>query len=257
MVGLTTPRPARNLLPACDLASRFFSKKVLTARGPSKTLPAHTETTTDNNMRTKTLVLTAALGAVGVATAMAQVYSVNAVGYVNLSAKAGFNLWTNPLDAGADNTVAKLLAGVPDGSAVYTYAPGTGYSVNTLDLGEWANPNATLVPGQGFFLRVGGATTVTFVGEVKQGNLSTPLAAGFNLVGSQVPQAGRIQADLGLVPAEGDQVYKFSADTQGYSVSTFEFGAWDPAEPQLAVGEGVWVRKGAAGSWNRTFSVNP
>jgi hypothetical protein len=188
---------------------------------------------------------------------MAQVYSVNAVGYVNMSAKAGFNLWTNPLDAGADNTVSKLLAGVPDGTVVYTYAPGTGYSVNTLDLGEWTNPNATLVPGQGFFLRVGAAATVTFVGEVKQGNLSTPLAQGFNLVGSQVPQAGRIQADLGLTPVDGDLVYKFSADTQGYTIYTYDLGAWDPSDPSLAVGEAVWVRKGAAGSWNRTFSVNP
>jgi hypothetical protein len=208
-------------------------------------------------MRTKTLLLAAAFSAVGAATAMAQVYSVNAVGYVNTALKKGFNLIANPLDAGADNTVAKLLAGVPDGTVVYTYAPGSGYSVNTLDLGEWSNPNATLVPGQGFFVRTPSAVTVTFVGEVKQGNLSTPLAKGFNLVASQVPQAGKISTDLKLSVADGDLVYKFNADTQGYQIFTFDIGEWDPAEPTLAVGEGCWVRKGAAGSWDRTFSVNP
>ncbi len=208
-------------------------------------------------MRTKTLLLTAALSAASAATAMAQVYSVNVVGYVNTSAKAGFNLIANPLDAGADNTVSNLLAGVPDGSVVYTFDQATGFAINTKDLGEWDNPNQTLVPGQGFFLRVPSATTVTFVGEVKQGNLSTPLVAGFNLVASQVPQAGMISADLGYGPADGDVVYKFNPDTQTYSIATYELGEWDPAEPEVGVGEAVWIRKTDAGSWNRTFSVNP
>lgn len=212
-------------------------------------------------MRTKTLLLTAALGAAGVASAIAQVYSVNAVGYVNLTAKAGFNLWNNPLDAGADNTVAKLLPGLPEGSIVYTY-DGANFKLNTWELGEWSFPNDLLTPGQGFFLRLppGAAdTTVTFVGEVMQGTLSTPLVAGFNLVGSKVPQAGLIQTNLGFTPAEqgGDTVYKFDTATGNYAISTFDLGAWDPAEPTIGVGEGIWLRKVAAGSWNRTFSVNP
>jgi hypothetical protein len=210
-------------------------------------------------MRTRTLLLTAALGAAGVASAIAQVYSVNAVGYVNLTAKAGFNLWNNPLDAGADNTVAMLLPGLPEGSIVYTF-DGANFKLNTWELGEWSFPNDTLVPGQGFFLRLppGAAdTTVTFVGEVKQGTLSTPLGAGFNLVGSQVPQAGLIQTDLGFTPGEGDVVYKFDTATGNYGLSTFEFETWDPGQPTIGVGEGIWVRKVAAGAWNRTFSVNP
>jgi len=206
-------------------------------------------------MRTKTLLLAAAFSAVGAATAMAQVYSVNAVGYVNTALKPGFNLIANPLDAGADNTVAKLFAGLNGDAFLYTYAPGTGFSVNQYD-GEWSNPNQVLAPGQGFFLRVLNAQTVTFVGEVKQGNLSTPLAAGYNLVASQVPQAGKIQTDLGLVLANNEQVLTFNADTQKYTIYTYD-DEWLPSEPTIAVGEGVWVRKGAAGSWTRTFSVNP
>lgn len=210
-------------------------------------------------MRTKTLLITAALGAAGVASAIAQVYSVNAVGYVNLTARAGFNLWNNPLDAKADNTVAKLLPGLPEGSIVYTY-DGANFKLNTWELDEWSFPNDTLVPGQGFFLRLPpGApnTTITFVGEVMQGALSTPLVAGFNLVGSKVPQAGGIQTDLGFVPGDGDVVYKFDTATGNYAISTFDLGEWDPAQPNIGVGEGIWLRKVAAGSWNRTFSVNP
>jgi len=210
-------------------------------------------------MRTKTLLVTAALGAAGVSSAIAQVYSVNAVGYVNVPVKKGFNLVANPLDAGAgNNTVAKLLTGVPDGTIVYTFTPAGGYSLNTLDFGEWTNPNEELAPGKGFFVfnSSAGDVTVTFVGEVKQGTLSTPLAAGYNLVASQVPQAGKISTDLKLTPAEGDGVYTY-ANVGGYTIFTFDFGAWDPTEPSIAVGEGVFVKKVAAGAWDRTFSVNP
>src|SRR5439155_26780565 len=47
----------------------------------------HTEINT-SHMRTKTLLLPAALSAAGLASATAQVYSVNAVGYVNVSVPA-------------------------------------------------------------------------------------------------------------------------------------------------------------------------
>jgi hypothetical protein len=207
-------------------------------------------------MRTKTLLLTAAFCAAGVASAMAQVYSVNAVGYVNTTVPPGYNLIANPLDAG-NNSISNVLAGVPEGTIVYTYTAAGGFTLNTLDFGEWTNPNETLEPGKGFFLRNTGTAnfTVTFVGEVKQGTLTTPLVVGYNLVASQVPQAGGIQTDLGLVPAEGDQVYVYANPT-GYTIYTFDFGAWDPSQPNLAVGQGVFVRKQAAGSWTRTFSVN-
>jgi hypothetical protein len=209
-------------------------------------------------MRTKTLLLTAALGAAGVSSAIAQVYSVNAVGYVNTVVKPGFNLIANPLDAGeGNNTVNALLGGMPNNSAVYTYANGT-YTINQKAFGNWQSPNNTLVPGQGFFLRVpaGSDLTITFVGEVKQGTLTTPLAQGFNLVSSQVPQAGGVTSLLGLPIVNGESVYQFNSTTQQYVIKNFAFNAWQGGEPSLAVGEGFWVRKLAAGDWTRTFSVN-
>jgi hypothetical protein len=207
-------------------------------------------------MRTKTLLVAAALGAVGVTSAVAQVYSVNAVGYVNKALKTGFNLIANPLDAGATgNTVEKLLAGVPEGTTVYIYTPGTGYSLNTFEFGEWTDKTKVIAPGTGFFISVPSDVTVTFVGEVKQGTLSTPLAAGFNLVASQVPQAGKLTTDLKFTAADGDSVYTY-ANPAGYSISSFDFGAWDPAEPTIGVADGLWISAASAKSWDRTFSVN-
>jgi hypothetical protein len=195
----------------------------------------------------------------GAAALQAQVYSVNAVGYINVTAQPGFNLLANQLIA-ADATVPTLMAGVPDGSIVFKYSESTSYEINILDFGEWGIPGMTLSPGEGFWLQLppnATATTITFVGEVPQGNLTTDLTAGFNLVSSKVPQAGLVSTDLGLPAEEGDAVYTYTAGPEGgYGIAIYDFGAWDPAEPSVGVGEGFWVQKLNAGTWTRDFSVN-
>src|SRR5689334_21456877 len=136
-------------------------------------------------MRTKTLLLIAAIGAAGAATSMAQVFSVNAVGYVNKTIpKNSFLLVSNPLKA-ATNTINALFSPVPAGFQVFIYKPGVGYDIGTYDDLEGAFlpasvGTATLLPGQGVFAKnpTGSDVTITFVGEVQQGNLSTPMVAG-------------------------------------------------------------------------------
>lgn len=211
-------------------------------------------------MRTKTLLLTAAIGAAGVATSMAQVFSVNAVGYVNVTAKPGFALIANPLKA-TDNKVSSLLgANVPGGTTVYKYNSTSGqYDINTFDFGAWSDPNMTLEPGEGAFLSNPGPgdLTITFVGEVPQGQLSNPIPAGFSIRASQVPQSGALDTVLGFPVADGDTIYQFNQTSQNYDLNTYDFGAWSAGQaPTLAVGESVFVNKAAAANWTRTFSVN-
>ncbi|HRZ38284.1 MAG TPA: hypothetical protein P5534_18225 [Candidatus Paceibacterota bacterium] len=215
-------------------------------------------------MRTKTALLTAALGLVGAATVSAQVYSVNVVGYVNSELKAGWNLIANPLDntAANGNTVGVLFGtALPDGSAVYKFDNANGKYLDTVSytsLFGWSDPALTLVPGEGAFVFVEGsaAVTITFVGDVKQGTLTTPLAAGFNMVSSQVPQAGLLVTDLGYVAVDGDTVYQHNRGAGYKDGNTFTglFG-WSGGEPTIGVGEAFWIQKEAAGAWNRTFSV--
>jgi len=122
---------------------------------------------------------------------------------------------------------------------------------------------SNLLPGGGAFVqgpKGGAAFTVTFVGEVPQGPLSTTLVAGFQIVSSQVPQAGKMQTDLGYNPDGGDKIYQWNATSQNYGAFTFDsaFG-WDPSEPTLDVGEAVFLSKDASAknlAWTRTFSVN-
>jgi hypothetical protein len=208
-------------------------------------------------MRTKALFVAAALGAASVASSMAQVYSVNAVGYVKLTLQPGFSLIANPLDAGANNTAAGIFAdALPEGTQLYKWN-GTGYDINTYDplFGGWTAMD--LPPGQGFWVSLPGtaAAEVTFVGEVMQGSLQNPLPQGFSIKASQVPQAGLISTDLGFPGADGDQLYFWNGT--GYDIATYDslFGGWSP-EPTVTVGQAFWVSTPAAKSWDRSFSVN-
>jgi hypothetical protein len=224
-------------------------------------------------MRTKTLLLTAALSAAGVATSMAQVFSVNAVGYVNTVVPAkGLALISNPLDAGANNNVSALFtdaAKAAGGLQVYKFIPGPAptYKIFSYDaeFGEWDRADAateTVEPGGGVFVRNPSANpvTITFVGEVKQGTtppLSTPLPQGLSIVSSQVPQEGTLTA-LGYVPSGADQVYQFDTATQGYYIASYdpEFQEFDKPLKALKVGEAVFLRSAVASTWTRSFSVN-
>lgn len=220
-------------------------------------------------MRTKTLLLTAVLGVASIAAALAAdpVYSVNAVGYVNVVLKKGFTIVANPLNAG-DNHLSKIFPStLPSGTMVYRFAGGS-FGISTFaedDNGvlSWDN-DFEMKPGEGFFLSNPSAAdvTVTFVGEVMQststGPLANPLVAGFNLKGSMVPQSGDLKADLGYPAEDGDMVYRFVNGT--YAISTYaqdDNGVlnWDTV-PTPAVGEGFWINSKTAKTWNRTFTVN-
>jgi hypothetical protein len=201
--------------------------------------------------------------------ASAQVYSVNAVGFINVTVPAAANASTpglalvaNQLNASPNNAVSNILAGVPDGTIVYKYRPLTGFSVNSFEFGGWLDPAQRLDPGDGAFISNPGTTElrITFVGEVPQGNLATPLVQGLQLVSSQVPQAGRVDTAQGLSfpVVDTDLFYKWDRATKAYEAPySYDFGTWENNRIlNVAVGEAFFVNKAAAGSWARTFSVN-
>jgi hypothetical protein len=209
-------------------------------------------------MRTKALFLAAAFGMAGIASSMAQVYSVNVVGYVNTTLVPGFSLVSNPLDA-TDNNVSSLFP-VVDGMMVYKFVGGNYEIAMYLDIfGEWEG-DFELAPGEGAF--VFNPTTeevvVTFVGEIVDGTKTNPIAAGFSIVSSIVPQSGALVSALGFPQADGDQVFKFNTGSQSYEIYSYLeiFESWDPSEPVIGVGEAFFVNKPAAVTWTREFSVS-
>jgi hypothetical protein len=242
-------------------------------------------------MRTKALLLTAALSAAGVATSMAQVYSVNAVGYVNLSLGPGLSMIANPLN-GTNNHLNTVLA-LPndssvDGVNVFRFNVA---SQNYSDAAQWisnfgwfsSNPTEDYIlnPGEGFFFQNIYSTpvNVTFVGEVPQGTLSNPYAGANNLslrssiVPQEAPLGGPdipVAGTLGFSAVDGDNLYPWNYATQGFEDAILYIGGFGwfrgapsavgPEGPTLKVANSLFIQ-GAPTSplsrtWIRTFSVN-
>jgi len=220
-------------------------------------------------MRTQALLLTAALTAAGIASSLAQnnVYSVNVVGYVNVTVPSGYSLIANPLDAG-NNTVSNLFNSAPGsvGATVYTWN-GAGFVGNNNDEfgAGWAIPAQDLSPGKGFFVKNPGAPfTNTFVGTVLQGNLVNTPVVGYSLIASKVPETGFVK-DLGLNAGLGDTIYMWNG--AGFiGINNDEFGGgWPPTAgftvdnakgPQVKVGESFFYKNVAQTvTWVRDFTV--
>lgn len=217
-------------------------------------------------MRTKTLLLSALACAVGASAASAQVYSVNAVGYVNVDVPPGFSMIANQLDSD-DVSIESLFPDVPLNTRIFKWS-GTEfefYDYVDIGLGSpiWSpDGQATLAPGEGAFIFNPGAEafTVTFVGEVSQNadsNISIP--AGFSIVSSAVPQSGALESGLAFPVVENDRVFKWAGGQyEFYDFVDIGLGEpiWSPSEPEVAVGEAFFVSKSAATDWVRNFSVN-
>jgi hypothetical protein len=216
-------------------------------------------------MRTKTLLLTAALAATGVAPAMAQsnVYSVNVVGYVNLQLTNGFNMISNPLDkdgTGTNNTITTVFGNsLPDGTTVYKFSGGT-FSQSDLFFngpGWLAGGTITMNPGEGIFVQTPGPATVTVTGNVLQGNQSNSFGAGFNIIANKVPIEGLLTSQLNYQPTDNDTLYFWDPVSQTYATSFLYITGpgWLPFEPTVSLGQAFFIQAANSNSWTTNFVV--
>jgi hypothetical protein len=204
--------------------------------------------------------------AASLASSMAQnVYSLNVVGYYNITVAGGaYTLCANQLNAGA-NSIGEVLPTPPDDALVLTFASGS-YSTDIAAGGAWydynsAEPSTTvLAPGKGWFYNNPGATTtLTMVGEVPQGQVNVALPANYGLVGTYTPQALELSAANGFPIADDMLHLSFNGN---YTISIAAGGSWydynsaDPVTIIPAVGQGYFINNpGAATTWARTFTV--
>lgn len=210
-------------------------------------------------MRTKLAVLTAAFVAAGALSSMAQsnVYSLNVVGYVNVTFTNGFNIVGNPLDkdgTGTNNTIVGVFSNtLPNNTGVFKF---TGGGFNTslgFARGSW-NADSSFNPGEAIFLSIPATTSFTFVGQVLQGSQTNQyIVPGFNLLSSKIPLSGGIGTVLQYTPVNGDQVFLYNT-ADGYHSFGFARGAWGPSEPQLSPGQGMFINT-TSSSWVQNFTV--
>jgi hypothetical protein len=226
-------------------------------------------------MRTKTLLLTAALTAAGALSSMAQVYSVNIVGYINLTVPKGFSIIGNQLNATPDNTLPSVLPAPPENTTIYKFN-GTGFASSNFSAdnptGGWFPNTMTLAPGEAAFISIDpsvapSGATLTLVGEVKLlSDVSVP--NGFSMISSALPMSDTLE-NLGFPTREGDYVYFFdptlAGGKGGFKSSNYSAdnptGGWFPFVPTPAVGQGFYVSGdagiGPARTWHRSFVVGP
>jgi len=213
-------------------------------------------------MRTKTLLLTAALAAVGVTSSMAQVYSVNLVGYINKQVPKGFAMIANQLNNGTGNKVVDLIPNPPNNTFVYKFDATSGGYITIDYLGGWEGDDLdmTLSPGEGVFISSPTAHTATFVGEVQLSS-AVSIPKGFSIRSSVIPQSAPLDA-MGFPAVNGDFIYQFDAASGGYRINDY-LGGWEGDDngvaPTPAIGESFFVyhpTTAAPSTWSRTFTVN-
>jgi hypothetical protein len=197
-------------------------------------------------MRTKTLALSTLLGALGTASslvAQTNVYSVNAVGYINVSLPPGYSVFTCPLICSPNNQLNTLFpppASLPPNTPAPLYnLDMTVFSGGHFGIGDsisysggWNNGGTiTVNPGQAVWANnpnhIGGASmNVTIVGTVPQNgqyNMTNTLIPGYNLVGSIVPVTGTFASSIiNLTNSIGadDEVLYFNPPTQTFASGT-------------------------------------
>jgi hypothetical protein len=189
--------------------------------------------------------------------------SANAVGYVRRRFNGGFTQMANPLN-NPPNRSDHILPEPPDNTIAFIW-PSSAYTIFTFVDGiGWDPSGFWQYPGSGTFIQspFSGFTSV-FVGEVPQGRLTNALTMGgltmgWNMLGSMVPQAGRLTTDLSFPASDGDAFYRYHNENgrRGYEIATFETAiGWDPVEPSLSIGDSFWLQCTTAKLWIREFSV--
>ena len=218
------------------------------------------------------------LGAVALAafvsSSLAQVYSLNVVGYYNVTVPSGFYFAANQLKAG-NNSIKEVLppsANLSSCSVLVWNKSIAKFQENITDGTDWfdaqtgdpTSSTTVLAPGTSFFLNnSAGQFTQTFVGEVTQGALNIPMGPGFNAVSSMTPQVLDLSGN-GFPQDSALKLSFFANATALYSFyETDGSGTWfnsqtgDPTTLTPAVGQGFFAENtgGSTLNWARTFTV--
>jgi hypothetical protein len=163
-------------------------------------------------------------------------YSSNIAGYYKLAVPTGFSMIANQWSHGS-NTVAEVLPNVPEGTLLYKFdnsrqAYG---SINQFRFGFWTQPNETLAPGEGAFIRPVSSFQVLFFGTGPPSAQLPSRWQGFNVMSFPLPQSSPFPTNI----ANGDAFYFFVNASGAYRI----YGAFDAGDPPPPdIGESFWWR---------------
>lgn len=216
-------------------------------------------------MRTKTLLLTAALAGLGVA-ANADVTSVNYVGYINGPIPQGYSIRCSGFRGGARDIVT-LMPAPPCAVTVYEIDDDGTTRIGNWDTvyQSWDNPTVQILHGQAIVVKSDCAFNNTFTGTGDENkyygggqvrNDITPRSASRSVLRSNpVPMAGLLTTQLGFTPLDDVTVYQLKGGTI-ISAWDHTYQSWNPAEPNIDLGEGFFVVGAPKDQpWPQNFAV--
>jgi hypothetical protein len=190
------------------------------------------------------------------------VISSNHVGFYRVNIPAGFSFLGNHLRL-ADDRITSIFPAPPNGAQVYQFNPATqAYNFIQYVDGAWEGDdlNMRLPTGGGVIISTPTPFSKTFIGDVMLDSMK-PLAAGFTLVSSVLPQSLPLTGPGGLnfPVAEGDQIYQYDPASGGYRVNQYVDGAWEGdnggAPPVPALGACFYIYKTVPAFWTRYFGL--
>ena len=208
--------------------------------------------------------------AVGLSTSVAQnVYSLNVVGYVNVSLQANKSSFLSiPLVPNGGNfniTNSIVLDASQDGATLFAWA-GTGWDPNAPGwvAGFGWFPDMVVSNGVAFFLASKANSTLTFVGDVPQGTLSYNIKAGLSTLANKVPVAANFPG--ATIGHDGDTMFTWVQSSQAWNpnsaayVGGYGWYSSDPLittnGPMLNPAEGAfYVNTGTAIPFTQNFTV--
>lgn len=219
-------------------------------------------------MKLKSTVLLS-LSALTLCVSRAQIFSSNAVGYVNVTLTPGYNMIANPLIA-PDNSIGALFqnvqGGVPDGLTVYKLVNGNFIVASYFEVTgtfEPADAAAEItLPGDGVwvFLPSDSNRVLTFVGQIQQGDdVCTDIPHGFSIKSSAIAMTATLE-QMKFPAFEGDLVYVWISSLRNFNVFQPIPLSNPPSYPPMSpipAGHSFFVyHAGADTTWCRTFFVN-
>jgi len=253
-------------LAAPATSSRCGKTQVLVHNTAIHPLPKLRPTMKMKQYRVRVLRLLAmSLAVVG----LAQPAHANIVGFANVTLTNAYNFIANPFDTSPNSITNVLGTNAPDGSMVFLWdvtnqvftLPSTYHALTK----SW-DRNYFLSPGRGFVMLSTANKTLTFVGNVLQGNLTNFVAGTnkFSLLASMVPVSDTL-SNLFFPGTDGDNVYVFKTASQSYSDAfTYfaGFGWFDPNGaittngPVINIAQSFFVQNPGPGTnWIRNFVV--
>jgi hypothetical protein len=217
-------------------------------------------------MRTKALLGLAAL-AVGLSTSVAQnVYSLNVVGYVNVSLHNGqlsfLSLPVAPVDGNFNITNTIVLDSSQAFASLFHWA-GTAWdtAIPSWTGTAWDTP-MVISNGTGFFIASQADSTLTFVGQVPQGAIQYSIPVGLSTLANQVPVSTNFPG--AAVGGIFDNMFTWDAVGQAWSSTIWSYNgtAWDsgagsnPNGPLLNPGDAVfYLNANTAINFTQNFTV--